>query len=229
MKADAVERVRRAIYRSFASTGRCPSRTEMCEKAGVAEGDLDEALRVLADAHHLALDTSGHVVMAHPFTSRNLGFSVMGETHLWWGGCAWDSFALPHLVPDEPRVLVATACPACDRPLAFHVSREGPPDGVEVAHFLVPMRDCWNDVVRTCSNQRLFCSVECVHRWLTVTGQAEGYVLDLATLWRLAADWYTGRLDSPYVRRDPAEAASYFSSVGLHGSFWGLQELVIDS
>jgi hypothetical protein len=222
VNAGSIEQVRRAIYDGFAATGRCPTRAEICTKASVSEPQLAAALAALADAHHVALDASGRIVMAHPFTSVNLGFSVMGEARLWWGGCAWDSFAVPHLVPDEPRVLVATACPACDRPLAFHVSRDGPPQGDEVAHFLIPMRDCWADVVRTCSNQRLFCSVDCVQQWLERTAQAEGYVMDLATLWRLAAGWYTGRLDSPYVRREPVDAASYFSSVGLHGPFWGL-------
>ncbi|WP_438854452.1 hypothetical protein [Agromyces sp. M3QZ16-3] len=36
--------------------------------------------------------------MAHPFASIDLGFSAMGERMLWWGGCAWDSFAVPDLL-----------------------------------------------------------------------------------------------------------------------------------
>ena len=46
--------------------------------------------------------------------------------------------------------------------------------------------------------------------------------MDLATLWRLAAGWYEGRLDQGYVRREPAAAADYFRDAGLQGSFWGL-------
>jgi len=46
--------------------------------------------------------------------------------------------------------------------------------------------------------------------------------MDLATLWALASDWYTGRLDHGYVRREPSEARKYFRSVGLRGDFWGL-------
>src|SRR5262249_22250742 len=53
----------------------------------------------------------------------------------------------PNLVKDEPSVLVATTCPACRRPLAWTVRRSGPPEGPEVAHFLVPMDKAWNDVV----------------------------------------------------------------------------------
>ncbi len=80
----------------------------------------------------------------------------------------------------------------------------------------------WDDVVHTCRNQRLFCSEDCVDSWLMRSNLQRGYVLDLGTLWRLAAHWYDGRMDRGYVRRDPPAAAAYFRSVGLAGPFWGL-------
>ena len=146
----------------------------------------------------------------------------MGAKTLWWGGCAWDSFAIPHLLPEEPDVLVATRCPACDTPHAWVVGREEPPVGDQVAHVLTPVPRIWDDVVHACGHQRLFCSRECVENWLAATDNDEGYVLDLPTLWRLARGWYTGRLDRGYVRRDPSSAAEYFRQVGLTGPFWGL-------
>ena len=224
MPDDVREEVRRAIYDAFARSGHGPRRADLPGLVSADDSAVAGALTWLAANRHVVLDGSEDVVMAHPFSSINLGFSVMGERTLWWGGCAWDSFAVPHLVPDEPRVLVATACPACETPLAWHVSRAEPPDGLAVAHFLVPMRDCWNDVVFTCSNQRIFCSPGCVDAWLERMTLAKGYVMDLATLWRLASGWYSGRLDSPYERRDPQRAAEYFRSVGLHGAFWGLED-----
>ncbi|MFE2583706.1 organomercurial lyase [Streptomyces sp. NPDC059378] len=86
------------------------------------------------------------------------------------------------------------------------------------------MSRAWDDVVRTCGNRRLFCSTDCVDTWLRKTGQERGYVMDPATLWRFAADWYTVRLDPGYARRDPAAASACFAEVGLHGSFWGLPD-----
>jgi Alkylmercury lyase len=100
------------------------------------------------------------------------------------------------------------------------VSRHRPPDGDQVAHFLVPAARMWDDVVHTCAHQRLFCSEDCVSDWLAATGSARGYVMDLGTLWRLAAHWYDGRLDRGYVRREPSQAAAYLRGVGLSGSFW---------
>jgi Alkylmercury lyase len=224
-ETDDAEQVRRTIYRALASTGRAPERAELAAELSLSAGAVDEAFDALAEAHHLVLDADGRIVLAHPFATRSFAFSVMGARTLWWGGCAWDSFAIPHLVPDEPSVLVATTCPACDAPLAWTVDRSAPPAGPGVAHFLVPVERIWDDVVHTCSNQRIFCGEHCVEVWLARTGNAIGSVFGLDRLWHLAEHWYEGRLDSPYRRREPAQALDYFRGVGLTGAFWGTPEL----
>ena len=216
------EDVRVAVYETFSRTGRAPDLGELATRFAVPEAEIERALQALGRGRHLALGTDGSIVMAHPFASVPLGFSVMGARTLWWGGCAWDSFALPHLLPWEGEVLVATRCPACDRPHAWSVGTLRPPAGDQVAHFLVPAARMWDDVVHTCSNQRIFCSRACVAAWLRDTGQDEGYVMDLPTLWRFAAHWYEGRLERGYVRREPSAAQDYMRSVGLSGAFWGL-------
>ena len=63
--------------------------------------------------------------------------------------------------------------------------------------------------------------------WSRFTGSTSQHtsaapVLDLQTLWRLAAGWYAGRLERGYVRREPSAAADYLRSVGRSGTFWGL-------
>ena len=188
------EGVRLAVYRSFAATGTCPDSDGLAAALGTDEPDMRNRLRRLASARHLVLD-GDRVMMAHPFAAIPLGFSVMGSSTLWWGGCAWDAFAIPHLLTSEPDVLVATRCPACDTAHAWVVDRNRPPDGDQVAHFLVPSSRMWDNVVHTCAHQRLFCNDACVDTWLTRTGNERGYVMDLATLWRLARGWYDGRLE----------------------------------
>ena len=221
-REERLEGVRLLVYRSFATHGRPPEREALAIRTGLEPEEVDETLEALAHQRHLVLDAEGEILMAHPFASINLGFSVMGRRTLWWGGCAWDAFAIPHLVPDEPSALVATTCPACAAPHAWTVNRHAPPTGTQVAHFLVPAAHAWDNVVRTCGHQRIFCNESCVSNWLEAMGHERGSVFDLATLWRLAQHWYDGRLDSPYRRREPAEAAEYFRSVGLSGAFWGL-------
>jgi hypothetical protein len=218
---DLDKALRLEIYASLAASGTAPGVRDLADGSPWSRDEVRAALHRLADERHLVLDHDDAVVMAHPFATVPLGFSVMGASTLWWGGCAWDSFAIPHLVTTELDVLVATRCPGCDRALSWVVGRERPPVGGEVAHFLVPVTRMWVDVVHTCAHQRLFCSEDCVERWLGATGNSRGYVMDLSTLWRLAAHWYDGRLEVDYTRRDPAAAKDYFAGVGLSGPFWG--------
>jgi hypothetical protein len=218
------EDIRLAVYRHFAATGRPPAGADLAGTVDATAAEVRAGLQRLAEARHVVLGPDGRIVMAHPFSSVPLGFAVMGEGALWWGGCAWDSFALPHLLPDEPEVLVATRCPGCGSALAWVVGRAAPPAGAEVAHFLVPVAHMWDDVVHTCGHQRLFCDEACVDAWLAGTGNTRGDVIDLGTLWRLAAGWYAGRLDRGYTRREPSAAAAYFRDVGLSGPFWGLTD-----
>ncbi|MFJ4846515.1 organomercurial lyase [Streptomyces sp. NPDC088733] len=223
-RAARTESVRTAVYAHFAATGGAPTVADLAARTGLPSSGVRSALDALHDHRDLVLDPREpeRIVMAHPFASVPLGFSVMGRGTLWWGGCAWDSFAVPHLLTDEPDVLVATRCPACGTPHAWVVGRQAPPPGDQVAHFLTPVRHIWDDVVHACAHQRLFCSAACVHDWLEDTGLTPGYLMDLPTLWRLARGWYAGRMEPGYVRRDPASAASYFADVGLRGPFWGL-------
>jgi hypothetical protein len=217
-----LDELRLRVYRSFAETGAPPSTQELANALMAGPDLVDIGLRELAGERHIVLDHAGRIVMAHPFASVPMGFSVMGGNVLWWGGCIWDSFALPHLLPAEGEVLVATRCPACSTPHVWNVGRQEPPVGDQVAHFLVPVARMWDDVVHTCRHQRAFCSSGCVDAWLERTGNIRGYVTDLATVWRLASRWYEGRLERGYARREPSEAADYLRSVGLSGPFWGL-------
>ncbi|GIH16814.1 organomercurial lyase [Rugosimonospora africana] len=217
-----LETLRLAVYHSFAGTGRAPSPEDLADELAVDVAAVRAGMDELARARHLALDGSGQIVMAHPFSAVPLGFAVMGKRTLWWGGCAWDSFALPHLLPDEGEVLISTRCPACSRPHAWNVGTQRPPAGDQIAHFLVPAAHMWDDVVHTCAHQSLFCSEDCVDDWCRTTGSARGYVMDLDTLWRFASRWYEGRLERGYTRREPAAAREYLRGVGLSGSFWGL-------
>ena len=212
------------VYRRFADDAAAATPTELAGVFGVTEGEGLTALRALDDAHLVVLDQAKtRIVMAHPWSADPIGFTVSSAAQKWWGGCAWDSFAIPALTGQD--CLVATHCPACGRPLALDVAPGEPPDpggdaGKLVAHLPVPVLRMWDDVVATCSRQRLFCSREHVTEWLARTGTDRGEVLDLTALWRLATGWYAGRLTPGYRRRTPDEAAVFFTSIGLTSDFW---------
>lgn len=216
-----LEGLRVRLYRQLVDEGRVATSAQIAAEEGITAAEAADAFRALAANRHIVLDESGDIVLAHPFATRDFGFSVKSDRVLWWGGCAWDSFAIPHLVPGASPVLVATTCPNCGTAHAWNVSSAEPPAGDQVAHFLVPIAHVWDDVVHACENQRIFCDERCVEEWLRTNALHPGVVFDLETLWRLASDWYSGRLERGYRRREPVEAAEYFRGAGLTGPFWG--------
>lgn len=211
------------VHRELADHDRVVTASSVAVQFGCTREEAQAALVWLHDAHLVVLDHDRQsLLMAHPWATAFMGFVVASEHQKWWGGCAWDSFAIPSLV--GARCLVATHCAGCGLPLALDVDPDRPPPpggaGDLVAHFLVPVRGIWDDVVRTCSNQRLFCNHSHVDDWLAASGSTKGAVLDLTTLWRLATGWYAGRLRQDYRRRTPEQAAAFFADLGLEGDFW---------
>ena len=79
-----------------------------------------------------------------------------GQHTLWWGGCIWDSFAIPHLVPDEPEVLVATTCQGCGRAHAWVVGGRRPPMATS-SRTSSSRRAHVGRCRPLCANQRVFC------------------------------------------------------------------------
>lgn len=218
---EVTEDLRLLIYKQFARAGRTDGIVGLAEALDTTTAEVVAGLRALHANRDVVLGHTGDIVLAHPFATENFGFSVMGADTLWWGGCAWDAFAIAHLAPRQPDTLVATRCPYCGSPHAWNVERTVPPSGAQVVHFATPMAQVWNDVVHACRHQRIFCNHRCLDAHLaSEPGLSAGVRFDIATLWRLARHWYDGRLERGYRRREPAAAAAYFASVGLTGPFW---------
>jgi Alkylmercury lyase len=222
MAADLIT-LRVFVYSWFAERGQAPTVADIADALDTQPAQIWDHLQTLHDQHLLVWDPSRSlIVMAHPWSSVPLGFIVAGRNQHWWGGCAWDSFAIPALL--EQTCLVATHCPGCGRPLALDVEPGRPPAGDLVAHFLIPVRRMWDDVVHTCGNQLLFCSTEHIDAWLRRHSLERGAILDLDTLWSLATGWYAKRLTREYRRRTPEEAAAFFHSINLTGEFWSTED-----
>ena len=77
------EAVRLAVYRGYVNDGRPPSIEEMAVELALSAEAVRDALHALNVARHVVL-RGDEIVMAHPFASIPLGFSVMGADTLWW-------------------------------------------------------------------------------------------------------------------------------------------------
>jgi hypothetical protein len=222
--------VRLAIYRTFADQGRPPSVAELVAQTGLSEGDVRSSLKGLHDAHAIVLTAAGDAVrMAHPFSAAPMGFVVSADgeaatgyagDRMWWGGCAWDSFGIGAALGEA--VVIRTRCPGCGSALTVRAGRDRPPDQDLVVHVARPASRWWDDVVRACTNIRLFCSPSHVQAWAHAGQHPVGEVIASATMWRLAQPWYGNRLDPDWSPRPVAAAQQILEQCGLSGEFWRL-------
>jgi hypothetical protein len=158
---DEVE-LRSIVYRSFAATGRAPTRAALDELVGDAS-DADTLLQSMHDQHMIVLDerpaTRGEIRMALPFSSEPTGFDVTSEVPSldgrWWANCAWDSFAVVAALDIDARIEATwmdTGQPV-DITIA-NGSITGPlgddtPGPAGFVHFAVPASRWWDDIVET--------------------------------------------------------------------------------
>jgi hypothetical protein len=103
LSPDGVEDLRLLIYGELVRTGRAPTVAELASSIGWTDAQVRRGLEALHGHRDVVLGPRHDIVMAHPFSTVPLGFSVMGDATLWWGGCAWDSFAIPHLLELDAR------------------------------------------------------------------------------------------------------------------------------
>ena len=178
------------------------------------EDEIDAGLRALHDARQLVLGDDRRDRHGPPVLGRAAGLQRDGTRACGGAVCAWDAFALPHVVTDEPDVLVATRCPACDGAARLgRRARRPAATETQVAHFLVPTRDMWADVVNTCANQRLFCSSRRVAK---LAGRRPAGSAATCSISRPCGGWRrtgtTGAWTAATRAASPRQATAYFAA-----------------
>ncbi len=137
-------RLRAAVYRSFAETGRPPAVAELAARFGTNEAEIRASLERLAADHHLALLPDGEVWMANPFSAVETPYSVETPRMRTFAPCAWDAWGVPAIL--ECDATVRTRCAGSGEPLTFGV-RDGARVGDDgVIHMVVPIRDAWANI-----------------------------------------------------------------------------------
>jgi hypothetical protein len=131
--------LRNRVYGFFVETGRAPAPEEVDADAG--------AYARLHDEHALVLDGRGEIMMLNPFSAVPTPYRVEAGGRSWFANCAWDALGVPAALGVDGRI--ASSCPDCGDELAVEVvDRRPQPDNL-VAHFVVPARHWWDDIVFT--------------------------------------------------------------------------------
>ena len=145
---DLDTRIKLAIYRHFAETGRRPT-PEI-----VAEGALADVTEVVAGYQRLraqrvlALDGDGvSIVMAPPFSGVPTPHVVTVGDVRYFANCACDALGIPAALHRSGEV--ASRCEQSKEPLLLRVGPAGPEPSSWLFHSLVPAAKWWDDIVFT--------------------------------------------------------------------------------
>jgi len=132
--------LRNRIYRWFVEHGRAPS----AEEAGTDEAGL----RRLHDAHALVLEPDRpEIRMLNPFSAVPTAYGVEAAGRSWFGNCVWDALGIPAALGVDGHV--SATCLDCGETLEVDVVAGRPEPDDLVAHFLLPARRWWEDIVFT--------------------------------------------------------------------------------
>jgi hypothetical protein len=141
-------RVRRYVYEVALAHGRPPLLAETAVNLRMPLEDVREAFRRLAAGRVLVLQPeSGEVLMAAPFSAAPTPFVVALPDISCFGNCIWDALGIAAMTGRDARIV--TACADCGEAMEVHVAGGQIQPGEGVAHFAVPARRWWEDIVFT--------------------------------------------------------------------------------
>ncbi len=145
-------RLRLAVYRHFADTGRAPDLRALVDPLESTWSTVSKAALRLHDLHALVL---GHtysaadgyglrVRMAHPFAGEAGPYVVQAGGRDYPVNCAWDALSLPPLLGVDG--VCESVCPASGAPLRLEVREGELVDHGGVVRLGTPARHFWDDI-----------------------------------------------------------------------------------
>jgi len=141
-------RVKLAVYRHFAETGRRPEVDEVADLAGLPAAEVLAAYGSLRAQRLLLLEADGAGIrMAPPFSGVPTQHQVDVDGVRYFANCAWDALGIPAALRRPGRV--NSRCEESREPLALAVSPDGPGPSSWLFHCLVPAARWWDDLVFT--------------------------------------------------------------------------------
>jgi hypothetical protein len=141
------EQLRQVVYVKCADA-EVPTVLDLSQLLGLPVGVVADTLRWLATERALVLQSNGEILMAEPFSAIPTPFLIRSGERQWWGNCIWDGLGVAAMLRLDAELI--TSCQCCGARLEIGVARgERLTSGAGVAHFLVPARFWWEQIVFT--------------------------------------------------------------------------------
>lgn len=148
MSLDSDVRVKLAVYRHFAETGRRPGLADIERRAALDSAQILAAYQSLRTQRLLLLEPDGSSIrMAPPFSGVPTQHRVEVGGTTYFANCAWDALGVPAALHQPGRV--HSRCEQSGEPLDLPVGLNGPEPSTWLFHCLVPAAQWWDDLVFT--------------------------------------------------------------------------------
>ena len=138
MPAADVE-LRRSIFAFFVAEQRAPSAAEV----GATVKDFVR----LQERHALVVDDDGGIVIANPFSGVPTDYVVESGGRDWFANCCWDALGILAALGSDG--VTRSRCPDCGEALELRIDEGELQPSPYVAHFLLPARRWYDDLVFT--------------------------------------------------------------------------------
>jgi len=139
--------LRLSIYRYFIRHGRAPSVAEMSNGLSRPLKQVKLALERLSATHAFVLQENGELWRAAPFSAVPTAFPVKIGRHSWYGNCIWDALGIAAMLRQDASI--DTSCGCCNYEMILNVKKDRLLRHEGIAHFAVPARDWYKDIVFT--------------------------------------------------------------------------------
>ena len=213
--------VRGLLTRKIAELGYAPPLTSLSDDLHLDTAEVEASLLRLHAAHALLLhpDTTRPWVV-HPFALSPGSCWVQSAERGWWSNCLYCAFGVAAATRGDADI--TTRLGGESETVVFEI-RDGRPAQTEfIFHMSTPVRRWWDNVIHACASFQPFRSDADVDDWCARHDLPKGALLTIEQLWSFASDWYGAYLDTPWRRRDSAEAQALFTRHGLTGDFWSV-------
>ena len=138
--------VRRYVYDVLLARGYPPTLAETAQHLRAPTSDVRDAHQRLASGHVLVLQPdTGEILMASPFSAVPTPFVVELPDYSCFGNCIWDALGIAAMAGQDARI--KTSCADCGTAMEVRVSGGAVQYAGGLAHFAIPARHWWDDIV----------------------------------------------------------------------------------
>lgn len=209
------------LIRHIVDHGFAPELGRIATHFEVAQEEAIVVLKELQEIHGVVLHPNAPKVwVIHPFSLAPTNFFLQSARQKWWSNCAWCSLGAAALINED--LTIQSTLGSEDELLKISVN-DGKIEDDLVAHFPIPMKNAWDNVIYTCSTMLFFRNEQQVDEWCTQHQIPKGDVQPIGKIWRFARKWYGNHLNPEWKKWTIEEAKSIFDEFELTHPVWQLE------